>query len=106
MHGMHDDMRCDSCNLTMLQVVYIERFTKAEVGTMDSSWVIIGGVIVVMAAILVYIVLMIFLPEWVGITGRAALDAERSHADENLKKNAVKDHGTEELNQNSKNDPV
>jgi hypothetical protein len=51
---------------------------------MDSSWIILGGVIVVMAAVLVYVVLMIFLPEWVGITGRTALNAERSHADDSL----------------------
>ncbi len=49
---------------------------------MDSSFVILGGVTVVIAAILVYVVLMIFLPEWVGITGKAALEAERSHAEE------------------------
>lgn len=50
---------------------------------MDSSFIVLGGVAVVMAAILVYVVLMIFLPEWVGITGKAALDAERCHAEEN-----------------------
>jgi hypothetical protein len=36
-----------------------------------------GGVIV--GGILVYVAFMIFLPEWVGITGKTALEAERSH---------------------------
>jgi hypothetical protein len=49
---------------------------------MDTSWIILGGVTVVILAILVYVVLMIFLPEWVGITGKAALEAERGHAAE------------------------
>lgn len=35
--------------------------------------------IVVGGAILAYVVLMIFYPEWVGITGKVALEAERSH---------------------------
>ncbi len=30
-------------------------------------------------ALFVYGLFMIFLPEWVGITGKKALDAERSH---------------------------
>ena len=36
-----------------------------------------GGVIV--GGILAYVAFMIFLPEWVGITGKKALEAERSH---------------------------
>ena len=30
--------------------------------------------------IMVYVMLMVFLPEWVGITGKKALEAEQSHA--------------------------
>lgn len=39
--------------------------------------------IVVGGAILAYVVLMIFYPEWVGITGKVALEAERSHKESN-----------------------
>lgn len=38
-----------------------------------------GGIAVFFAASLVYICLLIFLPEWVGVTGKVALDAEKSH---------------------------
>jgi hypothetical protein len=40
-----------------------------------------GGVF--SAAIVIYVAFMIFLPEWVGITGKTALDNERSHRGEN-----------------------
>ncbi len=30
-------------------------------------------------AIMVYVLLMVFLPEWVGISGKKAIEAERSH---------------------------
>lgn len=33
-----------------------------------------------MAGIMIYVLFMVFLPEWVGITGKKALEAERSHA--------------------------
>ena len=33
-----------------------------------------------LAGIMVYVLFMVFLPEWVGITGKKALEAERSHA--------------------------
>lgn len=39
-----------------------------------------GGIVVI--SILIYVLFMIFLPEWVGITGKVALDAERSHRGE------------------------
>lgn len=41
--------------------------------------VIAGGVLVFFAASLVYIALLAFFPEWVGVTGQVALDAEKSH---------------------------
>lgn len=39
-----------------------------------------GGIAVFFAASLVYVCLLVFLPEWVGVTGKVALDAEKSHA--------------------------
>lgn len=37
-----------------------------------------GGLFI--AGIMVYVLFMVFLPEWVGITGKKALEAERSHS--------------------------
>ena len=37
---------------------------------------------VVVFAVVVYLMFMIFLPEWVGITGKVAKEAERSHRGE------------------------
>lgn len=42
-------------------------------------WFIAGFITVVGVSLVVYFALMIFLPEWVGITGKVALEAERSH---------------------------
>lgn len=39
-----------------------------------------GGVF--FAAVVVYVLLMVFLPEWVGITGKSALNNQRSHKGE------------------------
>lgn len=44
--------------------------------------VLTGGIVVFFAASLVYLALLIFLPEWVGVTGKVALDAEKSHRKE------------------------
>jgi hypothetical protein len=44
-------------------------------------WLLVGGL--VFGAIIAYVVLMIFLPEWVGITGKAARDAQKSHREDN-----------------------
>lgn len=38
-----------------------------------------GGVIVFFAATLVYLALLFFFPEWVGVTGKVALEAEKAH---------------------------
>jgi hypothetical protein len=38
-----------------------------------------GGILVFCAASLVYVALLVFLPEWVGVTGKVALETERSH---------------------------
>ena len=43
------------------------------------GWVIFSGVVVFFASLFVYLMFMIFLPEWVGITGAKALAAEASH---------------------------
>ncbi|MBS1972285.1 MAG: hypothetical protein JSU04_18410 [Bdellovibrionales bacterium] len=46
------------------------------------SWIIVGIIAVSLASILVYVVLMFFLPEWVGITGAVAKKAIESHVEE------------------------
>ena len=42
-------------------------------------WLIFAAIAVFMGGAAVYLFFMIFLPEWVGITGETALKAERSH---------------------------
>lgn len=46
-----------------------------EMGTL----IIIGGVVVGFVSIFAYALLAIFYPEWVGITGKVAHNAEQSH---------------------------
>lgn len=46
---------------------------------MDMTFVFLAGGIFFFG-IMVYVAFMIFLPEWVGITGKKALEAERAHA--------------------------
>ena len=46
-----------------------------------SFGILVGIVIVFIAAILAYGVFMVFWPEWVGITGKTALDYEKSHTE-------------------------
>ncbi len=43
-----------------------------------------GGLL--LGAVVVYVALMIFFPEWVGITGKVALNNEKSHQKEESKK--------------------
>ena len=45
-------------------------------------WLILGVLAVSEISMLVYFTLMVFFPEWVGITGKVALAAERSHVEE------------------------
>lgn len=40
-------------------------------------YLLAGGVMV--AGIIIYLFFMIFLPEWVGITGKTALNNQKSH---------------------------
>ncbi len=40
---------------------------------------IFAAVVIVILSVLVYAILAVFFPEWVGITGKVALDAEKSH---------------------------
>lgn len=47
--------------------------------SMDLGFIFLAGGLFLLG-IMVYIVLMIFFPEWVGITGKKALEAEQSHA--------------------------
>ncbi|UYL09117.1 hypothetical protein B9G69_000820 [Bdellovibrio sp. SKB1291214] len=43
---------------------------------------VIGGAIVIsIISFMAYAVLAFFYPEWVGITGKVALDAEQSHVE-------------------------
>jgi len=46
-----------------------------ETGTI----IIIGGIAIGFISILIYAVIAIFYPEWVGITGKVARNAEQSH---------------------------
>lgn len=47
---------------------------------METSWWLIGGAVgVFFAFIAAYVIIMVLWPEWVGITGKVALEAERSH---------------------------
>lgn len=45
----------------------------------STMWVVFGAIGVTFLGIVVYLIFMVFLPEWVGITGKVALDAEKSH---------------------------
>ncbi len=42
-------------------------------------WLVFAAIGVFLGGAAVYLAFMIFLPEWVGITGKTALDAEQSH---------------------------
>lgn len=42
-------------------------------------WIWIGAASVTIGGIIIYVAIMIFFPEWVGITGKTALDTQRSH---------------------------
>ncbi|GEM_PF-6430355 len=41
--------------------------------------VIIGAIAIAILSVLIYGVIAVLYPEWVGITGKTALDAEKSH---------------------------
>ena len=43
--------------------------------------IIVGIILIFVGAFVVYGVLMAFFPEWVGITGKTALDYEKSHTE-------------------------
>ncbi|QDK37253.1 hypothetical protein [Bdellovibrio sp. NC01] len=43
------------------------------------AWIIGGIIVISIFSILVYACLAVFYPEWVGITGKVALNAEISH---------------------------
>ena len=45
-------------------------------------WLILAVIAISVMSMLVYFTLMVFYPEWVGITGKVALAAERSHVEE------------------------
>lgn len=42
-------------------------------------WFVFAGIAVFVGGAAVYLIFMIFFPEWVGITGETALKAEESH---------------------------
>jgi hypothetical protein len=44
---------------------------------------------VVFAGIFIYVLFMIFLPEWVGITGKNALENQKSHEGEKTEADAL-----------------
>lgn len=51
-------------------------------------WFILAIGAVFLISILIYVFLMLFYPEWVGITGKVALNAEASHREENTEENS------------------
>jgi hypothetical protein len=56
-------------------------------------WLIFAAIGVFVGGAAVYLAFMIFLPEWVGITGKAALEAEQSHRGDDTKEFAEKRPG-------------
>ncbi|MBO9668524.1 MAG: hypothetical protein J7501_17130 [Bdellovibrio sp.] len=49
---------------------------------MDAGmWVIGGAIVITIFSFLAYAILAFFFPEWVGITGKVALQTEQSHAE-------------------------
>ena len=55
---------------------------KAIGGDVMDGWIMVGVVAVSLASIMIYMVLMFFFPEWVGITGDVAKKAIESHVEE------------------------
>lgn len=51
-------------------------------------WLVFAAIGVFFGGAGVYLALMIFFPEWVGITGKTALEAEQSHRGESPKDSA------------------
>lgn len=49
---------------------------------MELSFVFIAGGLFIFG-IMVYVMFMVFLPEWVGITGKKALEAQESQKEKN-----------------------
>lgn len=45
----------------------------------ESFWILIGAGGAFIFGVIAYVLMMYFFPEWVGITGKTALDAEKSH---------------------------
>lgn len=43
---------------------------------------VFAAVVVVILSVVVYAILAVFFPEWVGITGKVALEAEKSHRED------------------------
>jgi hypothetical protein len=69
-------------------------------------FLILTGVFLIVASIFAYILFMIFLPEWVGITGKVAEEARKSHqgtelADDTFDANLEKWHGPKSSNESS-----
>lgn len=54
---------------------------RYEVVVMEMWFVFVAGGLFALG-IMVYVLFMVFLPEWVGITGKKAIEAEQSHRGE------------------------
>ncbi len=68
-------------------------------------WLVFAAIGVFVGGAGVYLAFMIFLPEWVGITGKTALEAEKSHRGEAPKESAEKSPGTTEVETVAESDP-
>lgn len=64
-------------------VLFEDRRNLAYDASMN-SWVFLAAGGVFILGVIVYLAFMIFLPEWVGISGKVAREAERSHRGDGL----------------------
>lgn len=59
-------------------------------------WLMILAGAVVFGAIFVYVLFMVFLPEWVGITGKVALKNQESHRSGEVEEDKAPPHSETE----------
>jgi hypothetical protein len=69
--------------------------SRSRIGLEDMEmWLVFAAIGVFVGGAAVYLAFMIFLPEWVGITGKTALEAEQSHRGEAPKDSAEMSPGS------------
>ncbi len=85
-------------------LVCISRRSRIGLEYME-LWLVFAAIGVFVGGAAVYLAFMIFLPEWVGITGKAALEAEESHRGEAPKESTEKIPYTTEVEASTESDP-